>query len=125
MSEENSTTNGIAQAATRGGQVHDVEDKLQQATGRHEFQTGPAIDVSSTPATMPGELSESKDGFEVGGENNCKCNGETPELAVDKGQVGMWRFQIVYCTRCMHRFGAAVEPANEGEESVEDGGGDE
>lgn len=122
MSEKNTETTGARGATARGPLGDEFEQEVREASAG----AGLDLDVSRGPAfedpvSTPGDLSEPKPSFEVGGDNACKCEGN-PELDVDKGEVGAWRFQIVFCSECMHRFGAAVTPVKDASEEGESDG---
>lgn len=121
MSEENGRPTENVRREPRGAPPRRLETEVEQAVGGTalDFDTGIGTSVPS-PVETPGELSKSKESFEI--DDSCTC-GSVPELAVDKGEVGRWRFQVVYCEGCMHRFGAAVTPV-ENDEAGE-GEGDE
>lgn len=65
------------------------------------------LDKPAPTLTHDKKLSESKHGFEIGGSNSCQC--DVPELELDKGSVGRWRFQIIWCEECEYHFGSALE----------------
>lgn len=101
-----------------GGLRPELEGTASGGELGFDLQAQSGIPTSNTPLSTPGELSEGKDSFEI--DENCHC-GSVPELDVDKGEVGAWRFQVVYCSECMYRYGAAVTPIQDDEEVGEDG----
>lgn len=122
MPEDKPSTPEGSRREVRGPPPGELDEELRQAAGGNAPQFDPARGsgslVTNNPLATPGELTEPKASFEV--DESCDC-GAVPELAVDKGEVGAWRLQIVYCSECMHRFGSAVTPVSgdEGDESDE------
>ena len=113
MSENEIKRNEVKGRTRSGG---DVSRELD--FDRDIAVPAPSLDPIASGPSTPNGLRESKESIEIGGDNACDCT--VPELEVDKGEVGPWLFQVVYCSECLYHFGSALEHADAEDEEDED-----